>query len=99
MLEALQIALFEVFHMPEEYFANHKVAKENSDLAFRGKNLQAILIGRQICVTTGMFVIARITTPDFKDGETIFGVSQGVQQFFNTGLLRAFITTIVASLA
>jgi hypothetical protein len=99
MFEALQIALFEVLHMPEDYFVNHKVAKANCDIAFRGKNLQAILIGRQIFVTTGVFMIARITTPDCRDGETIFGVPQGVQDFFSTGLLGAFITTIVASLA
>jgi hypothetical protein len=85
--------------MPDDYFANHKIAKANRDIAFRGKNLQAILIGRQICVTTGVFMIARITTPDCRDGETIFGVPQGVQIFFCTGLLGAFITTIVASLA
>jgi hypothetical protein len=31
--------------------------------------------------------------------DTIFGVSSGIQEFFNTGLLGAVITTIVASLA
>lgn len=99
MMEALQIALFEVIHMPEDYFARNNVAKANCKLAFRGKNLQAVLIGRQMCVTTCVFLIAQITTPNFQEGETIFGVSEGVQKFFNTGLLGAFITTILASLA
>jgi hypothetical protein len=31
--------------------------------------------------------------------DNIFGVSDGLQSFFNTGLLRAVIMTIVASLA
>ena len=55
MMEALQIALFEVIHMPEDYFARHNVAKANCKLAFEGKNLQAVLIGRQMCVTTCVF--------------------------------------------
>jgi hypothetical protein len=37
---------------------------------------------------------------DVDSGEgNIFGVSDGIQEFFNTGLLGAVITTIVASLA
>jgi Silicon transporter len=47
-----------------------------------------------------MFVIAQITNLAVKVGEdpNIFGVSDGVRTFFNTGLLVALITTIVASL-
>jgi hypothetical protein len=48
-----------------------------------------------------MFVVARITSLNVVTGtgENIFGVSDGLQNFFNTGLLGAVITTIVASLA
>ena len=61
--------------------------------------MQAFLIGRQICVTVCTFLVARITTINVdEDEETIFGVSPGAQRFFNTGLLGAVITTIVASL-
>lgn len=48
--------------------------------------------------------MARIATvdathKDFKDdGETTFGVSQGVQAFNTTGLLAALVTTIMGSL-
>ena len=55
-----------------------------------------------MCVTLCTFFIARITTinVDTQSGEgNIFGVSDGAQAFFNTGLLGAIITTIVGSLA
>jgi hypothetical protein len=100
MMEGMQIALFAVVNMPEEELQHHKVAYANCQLTFSGKNLQAFLIGRQICVTICMFVVARITTLNVEVGEgNIFGVSDGLQNFFNTGLLGAVITTIVASLA
>lgn len=76
------------------------MAHKTCQLCFRDQNLQAFLIGRQICVTVCMFVVARITTINVVVGQgNIFGVSDGLQNFFNTGLLGALITTIVASLA
>ena len=100
MMEGMQIALFAVVNMPEEELKNHAIAYANCELTFRDQNLQAFLIGRQICVTVCMFVVARITTLNVVVGDgNIFGVSDGLQAFFNTGLLGAIITTIVASLA
>ena len=101
MMEGMQIALFAVVNLPEEELQHHTIAYTNCQLTFAGQNLQAFLIGRQICVTICMFVVARITTLDVTTGtgENIFGVSDGLQNFFNTGLLGAVITTIVASLA
>jgi len=103
MMEGMQIALFAVVNLPEDELEHHKVAARNCQLTFSGSNLQAFLIGRQICVTICMFVVARITSVnvdvDGDDSANIFGVSDGVQNFFNTGLLGAVITTIVASLA
>ena len=102
MMEGMQIALFAVVNMPAEELAQYPIAAKNCKLTFTGSNLQAFLIGRQICVTICMFVVARITSVDVDvdgdDSENIFGVSDGVQNFFNTGLLGAIITTIVASL-
>ena len=47
-----------------------------------------------------MFFIARVTSVSIPDGEeNIFGVSDQLQEFFNTGLLGAVITTIVGSIA
>lgn len=100
MLEGMQIALFAVVNLPEEELRGHPMAHANTELISKGHNLQAFLIGRQICVTVCMFVVARITTLDVTVGEgNIFGVSDSLQAFFNTGLLGAVITTIVASLA
>ena len=101
LMEGMQIALFAVFNVPEKELAERRVAAASCTLAFRDQNLQAFLIGRQILVTVCMFVVAKITTLDIVvgTGENIFGVSDGLQNFFNTGLLGAVITTIVASLA
>jgi len=100
MMEGMQIALFAVLNMPEEELKQHSIAYANCQLTFTGQNLQAFLIGRQICVTICMFVVARITTLNYgSDDANIYGVSDGLQNFFNTGLLGAVITTIVASLA
>jgi silicon transporter len=101
MMEGMQIALFAVINLPESELQHHSIAHANCQLIFSGKNLQAFLIGRQICVTICMFVVARITTLNVTvgEGENIFRVSDGVQNFFNTGLLGAVITTIVASLS
>jgi hypothetical protein len=100
MMEGMQIALFAVVHLPKEVLEKSPVAATNCKLTFAGHNLQAFLIGRQICVTSCLFVVARITSVDTGAGEaTIFGVRRGVQNFFNTGFLGAIITTVVAVLA
>ena len=100
MLEGMQIALFAVVNLPEDEITQHAIAHKNCQLTFSGQNLQAFLIGRQICVTLCMFVVARVTTLDYGEADkNLWGVSDGLQEFFNTGLLGALITTIVASLA
>lgn len=100
MMEGVQIALFAVVNLPEEVISKHPIAYKSCKLTFRDQNLQAFLIGRQVCVTICMFVVAAITTIKVETGtgENIFGVSDGLQTFFNTGLLGAIITTILASL-
>eukprot|EP00339_Tiarina_fusa_P025285 CAMPEP_0116997896 /NCGR_PEP_ID=MMETSP0472-20121206/1164_1 /TAXON_ID=693140 ORGANISM="Tiarina fusus, Strain LIS" /NCGR_SAMPLE_ID=MMETSP0472 /ASSEMBLY_ACC=CAM_ASM_000603 /LENGTH=1521 /DNA_ID=CAMNT_0004696899 /DNA_START=147 /DNA_END=4712 /DNA_ORIENTATION=- len=100
IMEGIQIALFAVLNLPEDDLKKSSVVYANCQLAFNGQNLQAFLIGRQICVTTCLFVIARITALDVEVGvgDNIFNVPDGVQEFFNTGLLGALVVTIVASL-
>lgn len=45
------------------------------------------------------FIVARVTTIKLDDDEkNIFGVSDGIQALFDTGLLGALITTVVASI-
>merc|ERR1712025_659828 len=58
------------------------------------------MIGRQMCVTLCFFIIARVTTVKLSENDdNIFGVSNATQAFFETGLLGALNTTIVASIA
>mmetsp|Transcript_9446 Transcript_9446/g.26091 ORF Transcript_9446/g.26091 Transcript_9446/m.26091 type:complete len:571 (+) Transcript_9446:234-1946(+) len=102
MLEAMQIALFAVVNLPEKALRRHPVAQANCELAFTGNNFQAFLIGRQMFVTFSMFLLARITTTDVDPDispVTVLGMPPTLQNFFNTGLPGALITTVVASLA
>ena len=100
MLEGLQIALFAVMRRTD-LEQDHHMAHKICQLVFSDpKNLPAFLVGRQILVTCCMFIVARITAVnvDLETGTNIFGVSDNLQNFFNTGLLGAVITTIIASL-
>merc|ERR1712127_281003 len=92
MLEGMQIA----------FFADSKFAKLTCDLLFKGdgKNLPGFMIGRQLTVVSCMFFVARVTSVKIGDGEeNIFGVSDGWQELFNTGLLGAMIVTICGSVS
>merc|ERR1719272_2821942 len=87
MLEGMQIAFFAVARMAEEERSKSSWAKKTCNVLFEGdgRNLAGFMIGRQMCVTLCFFIIAR--------------VSDITQKFFETGLLGALITTIVASIA
>ena len=102
MLEGMQIAFFAVAKLPKEEQAHHPMAMKTCNLLFKGegRNLPGFMVGRQVCVTLCFFVIARVTTLSVEIGvdENIFGVSDGLQEFFNTGLLGAIITTVCASI-
>ncbi len=107
LLEGIQIAAFAVVKLPSHIVASNPAADANCQLVFSGRNFKAVLIGRQICVTTSMFLLARITTTDVDPTDlidtsttmsTVLGLPAGIQDFFNTGLPGALITTIVASL-
>lgn len=100
LMEGMQIALFAVVNLPDEELQQHSLAQQVCKLTFTGHHLQAFLIGRQICVTLCMFLVARITSLDYgPDDANLWGVPDGLQSFFNTGLLGALISTIVGSLA
>merc|ERR1719356_1172348 len=58
------------------------------------------MIGRQLCVVTCFFVVARVTTQSIDDGETnVLGLPDGVQEFLNLGFQGALITTILGSIS
>merc|ERR1712018_523381 len=98
LLEGMQIAFFAVAKLKADERGRAPFAMKTCELLFRGQghNLPGFMVGRQICVTLNFFVIARVTSLNITPGEgqNVFGVSDDVQKFFNTGLLGAVITTI-----
>jgi silicon transporter len=103
MLEGMQIAFFAVAKIPASERGDSVWALKTCTLLYSGEgnNLPGFMVGRQLCVVSCMLFIARVTSVDVAaDGsENIFGASNGFQELFNTGLLGAFITTIVASIS
>lgn len=106
LLEATQISYFAVSKLRVNERGSNWFAKKTCERLYAGKdgqpgvNLPGYMIGRQLCVVSCMFFVAKVTSTNVAPGEpTIFGVSEGMQMFFNTGLLGALITTIVGSIA
>lgn len=102
MLEGMQIAFFAVSKLTEEERNKSVWAKRTCELLFKGEghNLPGFMVGRQLCVVSCFFFAARATSLEIADDEeNVLGVPDGVQEFFNTGLLGALITTIIASIA
>jgi silicon transporter len=101
MLEGMQIAFFAVAKLTPEERGSSLFAKKTCDLLFKGEgnNLPGFMIGRQLTVVSCMFFVARVTSVSVPEGETLFGVSEGLQELFNTGLLGALALTIVGSIA
>ena len=100
-LEGMQIAFFGVAKLPPSQRGTSECAKRTCALLFKGdgRNLASFTIGRQLCVVTFFFIIARITTPNVSDEEeNIFGVNDMTQKFFNTGIFGVIITTLLGSL-
>jgi silicon transporter len=102
MLEAMQIAFFAVAKLAPSERGEAVFARKTCECLFKGhgRNLPGFMIGRQLSVVSCMFFIARVTTLNVgEDEENIFGVSDGVQAFLNTGLCGALVTTILGSIA
>lgn len=103
MLEGMQIAFFAAAKLPEAERGDSTFAKKTCELLFagNGQNLPGFMVGRQLCVVSCFFIVARGTTLDVAigTGENILGVPDGVQAFLNTGLHAAVITTIIASIS
>lgn len=100
--EASQIAYFAVAKMTDAERGDSYFAKKTCDLLFlnRGRGLAAFMIGRQLSVVSCMFIIARITSVVVEEGEeNLWGVSDGIQEIFNTGLLGAVIVAIIGSIS
>ena len=103
LLEGMQIALFAVAKLPKSEQGSNPIAMKTCELMFHGdeRAFARFNVGRQMFVTLCFFVIARVTTLDIEIGvdENSFGVSDGVQKFFNMGFLGAIIATILGSIS
>lgn len=102
VLEAMQIAYFAITKLQESERGTSIFARRTCKLLFenQGRGLAAFMIGRQLMVVSCMFFIARITSVVIEEGEeNVFGVSDGVQNLFNTGLLGAMVVAIVGSIS
>lgn len=103
MLEGMQIAFFAVAKLTDAERGNNTWAKKTCDILYNrrdGLNLPAFMIGRQLCVVTCFFVIARVTTQNVEEGEqNVMGLPDGVQNFLNFGFQGALICTILGSIS
>jgi len=101
MLEGMQIAFFAVAKLRESERGDSVFAKKTCHLLFSGKgnNLPGFMVGRQLCVVSCMFFVARVTSVSLDDDEDLMGFSDSMNEFLGTGLLGALIVTIVGSIS
>jgi len=103
MLEGMQIAFFGVAKLTEAERGDNTWALKTCDLLFNrrnGMNLPGFMIGRQLCVVTCFFVVARVTTQNVGAEDTnVMGIPDGLQSFMNLGFQGALITTILGSIS
>merc|ERR1719229_835536 len=101
MLEGMQIAFFAVAKLRESERGSNVFARKTCGLLYSGDghNLPGFMIGRQLCVVSCMLFVARVTSVDMKGEANLFGVSDGFQGLFNTGLLGAVMLTILGSIS
>ena len=102
MLEGMQIAFFAVAKLTKEERGSNFFALKTCDLLYSGEghNLPGFMVGRQLCVVSCMFFVARVTSVKIEEGESnIFDAPKVLQQFFNTGFLGAIMLTILGSIS
>merc|ERR1711915_443943 len=102
MLEGMQIAFFAVAKITKEERGSNFFALKTCDLLYSGEgnNLPGFMVGRQLCVVSCMFFVARVTSVKIEEGESnIFNVPNSAQELFNTGLLGALFLTIMGSIS
>jgi len=102
MLEGMQIAFFYVAKLTKDERGTNSWALSTCDILYNrrgGLNLPGFMIGRQLCVVTCFFVVARVTTQNVGDDDTnVMGLPDWVQNVLNFGFQGALITTILGSI-
>ena len=64
-----------------------------------GNNFPGFMIGRQLTVVSFMFFVARVSVKMAENAGNLFGVKDGIQALFDSGLLGALFFTIVGSIS
>merc|ERR1711933_222275 len=87
MLEGMQIAFFQVAKLTEDERGDNSWALSTCDILYNkrnGLNLPGFMIGRQLCVVTCFFVVARVTTQNVEDGQdNVMGLPDWLQDVLN----------------
>merc|ERR1711915_807622 len=102
MLEGMQIAFFAVAKITKEERGSNFFALKTCNFLYSGdgNNLPGFMVGRQLCVVSCMFFVARVTSVRLAEGDpNVFGISDGFQSFLGLGFLGALITTILGSIS
>jgi hypothetical protein len=101
-LEAMQIAFFGAAKLTAAKCGNSFFGKKTCSILFDGNrwNFPGFMIGQQLTVVGSFFLVASITSLNIKlgEGNNIFGISNGAEQFLKYGFHGAVITTILASI-
>ena len=98
----MQVAFFAVAKLEASERGTGTFALKTCDLLYSGdgNNLPGFMVGRQLCVVSCMFFVARVTSVSIGDDqENIFGAPEWLQGFYNTGLLGALMLTILGSIS
>ena len=103
--EGLQVSLIALTGMPISSFkAKSPLAYRTYQLARRGKNIHAFLVGRQFLTAMNMVLLGRVTSYSGSEGVLMPGGDWGMGPGFNaallqTGFLGAILVVNVAQLA
>jgi len=103
--EGLQVSIIALATVPEEtYREKSPLAYRTCQLAYRGRNMHAFLVGRQFLTAMNMVLLARVTSYAGSGGELLPGGDWGMGKVFNewllqTGFLGAIVVVNVGQLA
>jgi len=103
--EGIQVSVIALATVDGDTY-RHKspLAYRTAELALRGRNMSAFLVGRQFLTAMNMVLLARVTGYAGADGELLPGGDWGMGTFFNEfflqwGFLGAILVVNVAQLA
>merc|ERR1719192_1571818 len=88
--EGIQVSVIALMTVdPDVVKRKAPLAHRTSQLALKGRNMSAFLVGRQFLTAMNMVLLARVTSYAGSDGELLEGGDWGMGKFFNNYLLQA----------